>query len=65
MLYEPGGNDGKGEIKVTLGKETVVLPMKAGSKTEGAKFDRFGLFTSTIGGQLVRIYLDDLKYTFK
>jgi hypothetical protein len=65
LIYEPGGNDGNGEIKVTLGKETVVLPMKAGSKTEGAKFDRFGLFTSTIGGQLVRIYLDDLRYTVR
>jgi hypothetical protein len=63
LLYEPAGNDGNGEIKVTLGKETVALPMKAGSKSEGATFDRFGLFTSTIGGQLVRIYLDDLRYT--
>ncbi len=30
---------------------------------KGASFDRFGLFTSTAGGQMVKIYLDDLTYT--
>jgi hypothetical protein len=33
-----------------------------GPEGGGARFDRFGLFNSNIGGQLVRIYLDDLKY---
>jgi hypothetical protein len=41
----------------------VTLPLKKGIKAQGASFDRFGLFTSNIGGQIVRIYLDDLKYT--
>jgi hypothetical protein len=41
----------------------VTLPLKKGLKAQGASFDRFGLFTSNIGGQIVRIYLDDLKYT--
>src|SRR5262249_53461708 len=63
LVYEPDGNGGKGEIRVTLGKESVTLPMKAGVKAQGARFDRFGLFTSPIGGQLVRVYFDDLKYT--
>ena len=44
LVYEPGGIEGNGQIQVTLGKETVLLPMKAGSKAEGAEFDRFGLF---------------------
>ena len=48
---------------MTLDKESVTLVLKSGIKAQGALFDRFGLFTSTIGGQLVRIYLDDLKYT--
>lgn len=41
----------------------VSLPLKEGQKSEGATLDRFGLFTSDIGGQQVKIYLDDLKYT--
>jgi hypothetical protein len=48
---------------VTLGQESVTHVTKKGIKAEGARFDRFGLFTSTIGGQVVKIYLDDLKYT--
>ena len=32
-------------------------------KAQGASLDRFGLFTSTIGGQALRIFLDDLTYT--
>jgi hypothetical protein len=61
--YDPAANGGLGEIKVTLGKESVTLPLKRGLKAEGATLDRFGLFTSDIGGQQVKIYLDDLKYT--
>lgn len=63
LVYDPTANSGKGEIQVTLGKESVTLPLKGGVKAQGASFDRFGLFTSTAGGQLVRIFLDDLKYT--
>ena len=63
LVYDPAANGGKGEIHVTLGKETVTLALKKGLKAEGARFDRFGLFNSTAGGQLVRIFLDDLKYT--
>jgi hypothetical protein len=63
LVYDPAAQGGKGEIRVTLGKESVTLPLKQGSKAEGGRFDRFGLFTSPVGGQLVRIFLDDLKYT--
>jgi hypothetical protein len=63
LAYDPAANGGLGEIKVTLGKESVTLPLKRGLKAEGATLDRFGLFTSDIGGQQVKIYLDDLKYT--
>jgi hypothetical protein len=37
--------------------------LKPGKKTEGARLDRFGFFTTTIGGQMVKIYFDDLEYT--
>lgn len=63
LIYDPAANGGKGEVRVTLGKESVTLALKDGVKAQGGRFDRFGLFTSTAGGQLVRIYLDDLKYT--
>jgi len=63
VTYDPTGNNRNGEVRVTLGDESVTLSLKPGVKTQGARLDRFGLFTSTAGGQLVRIYLDDLKYT--
>jgi hypothetical protein len=63
LAYDPAANGGKGEVRVTLGKESVTLALRAGVKAEGARFDRFGLLTSNIGGQLVRVYFDDLKYT--
>jgi hypothetical protein len=63
LVYDPAANGGNGEIRVTLGKESVTHALKQGLKAQGAGFDRFGLFTSDIGGQLVRVYFDDLKYT--
>jgi hypothetical protein len=63
LVYEPDGNDGKGSIKVTLGEESIMFELRPGQKAEGAVFDRFGLFTSRTGGQMVKIYLDDLRYT--
>ena len=50
-------------MTITLDKESVTLPLKKGIKAQGASLDRFGLFTPAVGGQVVRIYLDDLKYT--
>lgn len=63
LMYDPAAHGGQGELRVTLGQESATLALKKGVKAEGARFDRFGLFNSNIGGQLVRIYLDDLRYT--
>jgi hypothetical protein len=63
LVYDPAAEGGKGTIRVTLGEESVTLPLKPGHKAEGGRFDRFGMLTSNIGGSLVRVYLDDLKYT--
>jgi hypothetical protein len=52
-----------GAIDVNLGDETTTLVLRKGIKASGATFDRFGMFNSTIGGQVVKIYLDDLQYT--
>jgi hypothetical protein len=61
--YDPNGNSGNGELRVTLGEKSVDLPLKPGMKQQGATLDRFGMFTSQIGGQMVKIYLDDITYT--
>jgi len=63
LVYDPAGANDQGTIRVTLGRETAVLRLPRNSKREGASFDRFGAFTSTTGGQVVRIFLDDLTYT--
>ncbi len=63
LSYDPTAQNGLGAIRVTLGDESTTLPLRKGAKTQGATFDRFGLFNSSIGGQVVKIYLDDLKYT--
>lgn len=51
LVYDPSANGGQGEIRVTLGKDSVTLALKPGQKAEGAQFDRVGLFTSTVGGR--------------
>jgi hypothetical protein len=63
LVYDPAAEGGNGAITVTLDKESVTLPLKKGVKAQSATFDRFGVFTSNIGGQIVRVYFDDLKYT--
>jgi hypothetical protein len=63
FLYDPAGANGNGAITVTLGGETVTLQLKDGFKSQGGRFDHFGLLNSPAGGQLVRIYLDDITYT--
>lgn len=63
LVYDPAAENGRGAIQVTLGAESVKLGLRKGLKAQGATFDRFGLFTSNVGGQVVKIYFDDLKYT--
>jgi hypothetical protein len=47
---------------VTLGRESAVLSLRRGDK-QGVRLDRYGLFTPAVGGQVVKLYLDDLSYT--
>jgi len=65
LAYDPDANGGNGEVRVTLGKETATLPLKPGLKKQGATLDRFGLFTNQAGGQMVKIFLDDIQYSAK
>ena len=63
LVYDPLAEAGHGAVQVTLGTESVTLPLKKGLRAQGASFDRFGVFTPSVGGQIIRLYLDDLKYT--
>jgi len=63
LVYDPDASDGQGALHAALGNESVTLPLKPGDKAKGATLDRFGLFTTHIGGSFVRIYFDDLTYT--
>jgi hypothetical protein len=62
LVYDPAANHRNGELKTTLGDQSVTLALKRGQKAEGAELDRFGFFTTTIGGEMVKIYFDDLEY---
>jgi hypothetical protein len=35
------------------------------AKAADARFDHFGLFSIYPGGQIVRMYVDDLEYTIR
>jgi len=63
FVYDPAANNKLGEITVTLGQDAVTLPLKANQKADGATLDHFGLFTVAQGGQMIKLYLDDLTYT--
>jgi hypothetical protein len=63
IVYNPAANRGNGELTATLGDQSVTLAIKPRQKSESASLDRFGFFTTTIGGQMVKIYFDDLDYT--
>lgn len=65
LRYDPAANGGRGSMTVTLDEETVTLDLKEKVKAEGAQLDRFGLFSSRVGGSKVKIYIDDLEYTAK
>jgi hypothetical protein len=65
LLYDPNANHGDGAITAVLGSESVTFDLKKGQKqlAQDAKFDHFGMFSTSPGGQMVKIYLDDVRYT--
>jgi hypothetical protein len=63
--YSPTGAQGKGQITVTLDKQTVHLPLGEGHRAKGGRFNRFGLVTTWVDGNSQTIYFDDLRYTCK
>jgi len=63
FVYDPGANNNHGALTVTLDSESITLNLKPDAKSDGAAFDHFGLLSSGPGGQMVKLYLDDLTYT--
>lgn len=63
LVYDPVAEEGRGTITATLGNETITFSLKPGDKAQGAKLDRFGLFTAHHGGNFLKIFFDDLEYT--
>ncbi len=65
LIYDPDANHGTGAITATLGAESTTLNFKKGWKerADKSRLDHFGIFSIGPGGQMVKIYLDDLRYT--
>lgn len=63
LEYDPAAGGGKGVIRLTIDGASAELLLPESHKAEGAEFDRFGLTTVRVGGNHVRIYVDDLQYT--
>lgn len=58
--FEPGP---PARITVSLDGESVSLPIPDEQLAQGASFNRFGIITTQIDGNLEIIYFDDLTYT--
>lgn len=63
IAYDPTANGGLGVVTVKLGEESSTLKLTKDQRVGNAKLDRFGFSTLTSGGQMVKIYLDDVTYT--
>ena len=65
LVYDPAANEGRGQMRVTLGDESVTLDLKAGD----AKIQKrpsstaSGIFCVGTGGGQVKVFFDELKYT--
>ena len=51
LVYDPAAEGGNGAVTVTLDAEAVTFPLRKGVKAQGARFDRFGMLTTNIGGR--------------
>lgn len=64
LTYKPGADAASpGTMTVVLDENQATLEVPAEALAEGATFDRFGIVTTTIDGNMVVVYFDDLAYT--
>ena len=71
LEYDPGLNDGQGQIKFTIRRASAqpevfeakphIVALPNGYKEQGTTFDRFGLMNCEKGGNPMTIYFDDLS----
>jgi hypothetical protein len=62
IVYDPAA-EGPGTMTVTLDGKAAVMKVPANRAPSLESLNRFGLCTSSIGGQAVKIYFDDLEAT--
>jgi hypothetical protein len=60
LSYDPAGD---GSITVALDDKSTTFPLRKGAKSNFTPFTHFGLVTAPVGGQSIRLYLDDLQFT--
>jgi hypothetical protein len=59
--YDPHGAAGRGLLIFRCDNATYELPLVEGHQQQGATFDRFGIWNVQIGGDVMEVYLDDLR----
>lgn len=65
LSYLPSAAAGRGRMTVTLDGKQVTLDLGQGHRSDGARFNRFGLVTTRIDGNAQRVFFDDLTYTYR
>lgn len=65
LEYVPAGADGQPRITVTLDGQPYSVALPSEDKAAGAHFNRFGIITTHVDGNGLKMYLDDLTYTFR
>lgn len=65
LEYVPADADGMARITVTLDGQPYSVALPAEDKAAGARFNRFGIITTHVDGNGLKMYFDDLSYTFR
>ncbi len=60
LSYDPAG---KGTITATMDDRSSKIELPAELRAAGANVDRFGIFPPIVGGNQVRVFIDDVTYT--
>lgn len=61
LNYDPKGAVGRGLITFRCDDNVYELPLAAGHKRQGARFDRFGIWNQQTAGDSLEVYVDDLR----
>ncbi len=64
LEYVPADAGGNARIAVTLDAQPYSIAMPSEDMAAGAHFNRFGMITTHVDGNGLKVYFDDLTYTF-